>query len=280
MTPLEDFKLRLAALRARVNDNRVKAIDLGCDPALCVAHTEAWDELIMQVGVDYFAALKHLRPIRSIGSAGGLGAPILDLDVRRACVYQAATTRLLEEVAAVVGLVAESLAALVYTWMAAHNEGDPLAPWRMECEDRKVEVIDGEQARWAVRWEGRGPKLHDNLNVSEAQRRCRGDHTLRVELDEENTRRAHVREQVRKRIVHTLEADTILEPGDYFSHPSTAARSGTSGTIVKLSRVKFTYEASYMGKPIILTGRRTELLVPSVSRYVRAADVPELKAVL
>lgn len=211
MTPLEDFRLRLAGLRDTCNRSRARGVAMirlaaaGPTPIAGFAARvdeetdrivasgvgymrldERWDAAIVGAGAEYLRRGWHLRPVR-VRTCTGRWVHAVDQDVRPGLVHREGSSRLGEHAAAAVGLFGETLAGLVLGWMRAHGAIDPLRPWRLAA----VEVADGsvpttEHARWRVRPRGaRG--WWGGMPVEEAQRLLDRNPDYSAELDEAAT---------------------------------------------------------------------------------------------
>ena len=207
MTPLEDFRDRLADLRRRCDRGRARGVAVcllaGTSSAEFAALVdeetdrlvaagvgyprldERWDAAIVAAGVDYLRRGWHLGPARVRPECSSQYHYVLDQDVRPEVVHREGSSRLGAHAAASVGLFGEALAGVVLGWMRAHGVLDPLGPWRLAAADG-VTVAGPEHARWIVR-PGPGGKRWRGVPLAEALRILDRNADYSAELDEDAT---------------------------------------------------------------------------------------------
>lgn len=206
MTPLEDFRDRLADLRRRCDRGRARGVAVcllaGTSAtefaALVDEETdrlvaagvgyprldERWDAAIVAAGVDYLRRGWHLGPARVRPECSSRYHHVLDQDVRPEVVHREGSSRLGAHAAASVGLFGEALAGVVLGWMRAHDATDPLGPWRLAAAALGVPVAGPEHARWVVR-PGPGSKRWRGVPLAEALRILDRNADYSAELDED-----------------------------------------------------------------------------------------------
>ena len=157
MTPLADFRERLADLRRRCDRGRARGVAVcllaGTSSAEFAALVdeetdrlvaagvgyprldERWDAAIVAAGVDYLRRGWHLGPARVRPECSSRYHYVLDQDVRPEVVHREGGSRRGAHAAASVGLFGEALAGAVLGWMRAHGVPDPLGPWRLAAAD-------------------------------------------------------------------------------------------------------------------------------------------------
>ena len=208
MTPLEDFRDRLADLRRRCDRGRARGVAVcllaGTSAtefaALVDEETdrlvaagvgyprldERWDAAIVAAGVDYLRRGWHLRPARVRPECSSRYRYAVDQDVRPEVVHREGGSRLGAHAAASVGLFGEALAGVVLGWMQARDVTDPLGPWRLAAAALGVPVAGPEHARWVVR-PGPGGKRWRGVPLAEAMRLLDRNADYSAELDEDAT---------------------------------------------------------------------------------------------
>ena len=207
MTPLADFRERLADLRRRCDRGRARGVAvclLAGTPAAEFAALvdeetdrlvaagvgyprldERWDAAIVAAGVEYLRRGWHLRPARVWPECSSrYHHHVLDQDVRPEVVHREGSSRLGAHAAASVGLFGEALAGVVLGWMQARDVTDPLGPWRLMAAALGVPVAGPEHARWIVR-PGPGGKRWRGVPLAEAMRLLDRNADYSAELDED-----------------------------------------------------------------------------------------------